>query len=172
MQLNETKHHSRFAYAGLGLALGASLGALWGSVIFVSFCLYPDDVPCNPIGFALSIIFFGGIGLVVCGIPLMGIAIVIGPHIEQGIKRHPSLANAVVWFLSGFGWATLNGLGGRFVLQHMLHLVTIPRFTSVYLLAVTGGLILSCSPRRFVARAFVCGISVSMLLLLMFARYL
>src|SRR5215217_1460775 len=103
MHMNETTHSSRATYAGIGLGLGATLGALWGSVIFTSFCLYPDDVPCTPVGLVVCVLFFGGIGLVVCGIPLMGIAVSIGPSIERSIPRHPSRARSVGWFFAGVG---------------------------------------------------------------------
>jgi hypothetical protein len=172
MQTNVTKHHSLPTYAGVGLALGGALGVLWGIVIFISFCLYPDDVPCTPGGFAISIVFFGGIGLIVCGLPLMAIAIIIGPYIERGIQHYPALARAMAWFFGGVGWAILNGLGGKVVLQDMLHLVSIPLLSSVYLLAVAGGVILCCSPRRYVAGAFVSGISVTILLLVLLVRHL
>jgi hypothetical protein len=63
----------------IGVLMGGGLGALWGVIIFSTFCFYPDNVPCTLGGFAFTIGLFTLPGLIVCGAPLALITPIIGP---------------------------------------------------------------------------------------------
>jgi hypothetical protein len=151
----------------VGFLLGGGLGALWGVIIFASFCFYPDDVPCTPGGFAFVVGLTTIPSLVICGLPLALFVACFASILLPVIQQPPMIVRAAGWFLCGVSWAALNGIGGALLLQSKFHVIMRPTLTVAFALALPCAIVLWCSPHRFIARAFASGIFVTALVLVL-----
>ena len=156
---------SRRARAYIGMSIGAVLGVMWASSLFVSFCFYPDDVPCNVWGLTLMLGIGTVLGTMLGGLPLAIVAVWAGHELWELIQRQDPLLHALSWWLIGIGWTAANSLVLGLLLSTLWDRQTRSIATVIlFVLAITITL-LWLSPRRLPARAFASGMLVGGLVL-------